>query len=156
MKVVSGSVAQTIDLGRKIAKVLTKGDIVCLFGSFGSGKTVLTKGIGWGLGLKGNNILSPSFVLVRQYNQIEPALFHFDFYRLQTPGDILSLGYEEYFYNAGITVIEWADRLKYLLPAEYLKVELFIKSNSERLLKFKAQGRHYEKLLKKLYENIRH
>lgn len=155
MKIASRSVNDTIKIGRKLAKNLEKSDIVCLIGKLGSGKTVLTKGIAAGLGIKKEKIISPTFVLIRQYRSKIP-LYHFDLYRLAAPKDILVLGYEEYFYDEGVTVIEWADRLKYLLPEEYLKIELFIKEDKLRLLKFSAFGKHYKESLKKIYEDIRH
>jgi len=148
-------VSDTIKIGKAIAKHLNKGDIVCLFGNLGAGKTVLVKGIAEGLGIKRNEIISPTFVLIHEYKRDIP-LYHFDLYRLGNPKDILGLGYEEYFFNDGITVIEWAKRLKYLLPGEFLKIELLIKTDSERLFKLRAFGRHYQELLKNIYENIRH
>ena len=154
MKIVSLSVSDTIKIGRKLAKNLEKGDIICLIGKLGSGKTVLTKGIAAGLGIKKEKIISPTFVLIRQYYSKIP-LYHFDLYRLAAPKDILFLGYEEYLYDEGVAVIEWADRLKYLLPKDYLKIELFIREDNQRMLKFSAFGKHYEESLKKIYEDIR-
>jgi tRNA threonylcarbamoyladenosine biosynthesis protein TsaE len=151
----SRGVSDTLKIGKAIAKHLNKGDIVCLFGNLGAGKTVLVKGIAEGLGIKRNKIISPTFVLIHEYKRDIP-LYHFDLYRLENPKDIFGLGYEEYFFNDGITVIEWADRLKYLLPGEFLKIELLIKTNSERLFKLRAFGRHYEELLKNIHENISH
>lgn len=156
MKIISRSINETINTGKKIAKNLRKGDIICLFGELGSGKTVLTRGIALGLGIKRNIVISPSFVLIRQYACAKAPLYHFDLYRLKAGGDILALGYEEYLYGEGITVIEWADRLKYLLPEEYLKIKLSIKTNTERLLEITAFGRHYKELLGKIYEDTRH
>src|SRR3989338_9719788 len=156
MKIISKSVNDTINIGKVIAKNLCKSDIVCLFGELGCGKTVLTKGIASGLGIKRRKVISPSFVLIRQYSTAKIPLYHFDLYRLKVIEDILALGYEEYFYDDGITVVEWADRLKYLLPEEYLKIRLSIKSDSQRLLQFSAFGRHYRELLARIHENIRH
>jgi len=156
MKITSNSVNATLKIGRIITKNLQKGDIICLFGELGSGKTVLAKGIAWGLGIKKSAVISPSFVLMRQYPGRKLPLYHFDLYRLKTPKDILGLGYQEYLYGDAVTVVEWADRLKYLLPKEYLKIELFIKTNSQRLLKFSARGLYYKQLLGKINENIRH
>lgn len=156
MQIISKSVGDTLRLGRKIAKNLQRGDIVCLFGEFGSGKTVLTKGIAAGLGIKKNAIISPSFVLMRQYYGRKLLLYHFDLYRLKAAKDILGLGYQEYLYDEAVSVIEWAERLKYLLPKEYLGVGLFIRQNSQRLFKFSAKGERYKELLGKVYENIRH
>ena len=155
MKIISKSVNDTINIGKRIAKNLKPADIICLFGELGSGKTILTKGIALGLGIKGVNVNSPSFVLMRKYLGKFP-FYHFDFYRLKIPQDILKLGYEEYLYDEAVSVIEWADRLRYLMPDEFLKIELsIIKMNSQRLLKFTARGRRYKELLEKIHEDIR-
>lgn len=154
MEIISKSVNETLSIGRNISRHLKKSDIICLFGQLGSGKTVLTKGIAKGLGVKSSMIISPSFVLIRHYPKAKIPLYHFDLYRLKTQQDILDLGYEEYFYNEAITVIEWADRLSHLLPREYLKIELFIQNGKQRLLKFSAFGRDYKKLLEEIKEDI--
>jgi tRNA threonylcarbamoyladenosine biosynthesis protein TsaE len=156
MKLKSSSVRQTLNIGRSIAGMLKPADIVCLSGELGSGKTVLVKGLAWGLGIKMNDILSPTFVLLRQYPDARIPFYHFDLYRLKSPEDILGLGYEEYLYGDGITAIEWPDRLKYLLPSDYLNIELIIEGEKTRSLKFKASGRRYLELLKEIRENIRH
>jgi len=129
-----------------IAGNLAKGDIVCLFGSLGAGKTVLVKGIAEGLGIKKREIISPTFVLLQEHRGRVP-FYHFDLYRLTNPKDILDLGYEDYLYDDAVTVIEWADRLKYLLPKECLSVELVIKGAVLRLLRISAAGSRYKQLL---------
>ncbi len=157
MKIISGSVSDTLNIGAKIARSLKKGDIICLFGELGSGKTVLTKGIASGFGLKKNDITSPSFILMRQHLGGRLPLYHFDLYRLKQPEDILALGYEEYLFGEAVSVIEWADRLKYLLPKEFLKIELIVKPGSKRQLNFTVTGKNrYRGLLKKIHETIRH
>lgn len=155
MEIISKSVNNTIRVGNLIAKNSKPKDIICLFGQLGSGKTVLTKGIAQGLGIKRGKVTSPSFVLIREYPKARLPLYHFDLYRLKAQKDILALGYEEYLYGDGVTVVEWADRLNYLLPKEFLKIELFIKENSQRLLKFKAFGKRYRELCEASYEDIR-
>lgn len=151
MQIISKSVNATIKVGRKIAKYLQKGDIVCLFGQLGAGKTVLAKGIAAGLGIDKNKVVSPTFVLVRQQTaRHNLAFYHFDFYRINSPEDILALGYEEYFFGDGVTVIEWPARLSYLLPKEYLKVKLSLLSDSQRKLELIAFGRRYKSLLQKI------
>lgn len=133
MRIVSRSIVDTLNLGRKVAKNLKEGDIVCLFGELGSGKTVLAKGIASGLGINKDKIISPTFVLMRQYaGRGNMPFYHFDFYRLKAYNDILVLGYEEYFYGRGITVIEWPERLEYLMPQEYLKIELSFRDKNSR------------------------
>ena len=156
MRIVSKSPKDTLNIGRTIARDLKKGDIICLFGELGSGKTVLTKGIAWGLGIKRRAVVSPSFVLIRQYAGVKLPLYHFDLYRLKEEKDILALGYEEYLYDEGVTVIEWADRLKSILPKEYLKIELLLRVDAQRLFKLSGVGRRYKELLEKVNEDIRH
>jgi tRNA threonylcarbamoyladenosine biosynthesis protein TsaE len=156
MQIISHSVPETIRTGKIIAKNLKPADIICLFGDLGTGKTTLVKGIAEGLGIKREKAISPTFVLIRQHHQGRLPLYHFDLYRMKSTAGILELGYEEYFYDAGVTVIEWADRLKYLLPKEFLKIELSIQKNAQRLLKFTAKGMRYKELLGKIHEDLRH
>jgi tRNA threonylcarbamoyladenosine biosynthesis protein TsaE len=156
VKVTSRSVFGTIQLGKAIARHLEKGDILCLFGQLGSGKTVLTKGIAEGLGIAAKEITSPTFVLIRQYPKAKIPLYHFDLYRVHRMQDIAALGYEEYFYGEGVTVVEWADRLRQLLPEEYLKVELSVKGESRRMIEIVAIGARYKKLLGRIHEDTRY
>jgi tRNA threonylcarbamoyladenosine biosynthesis protein TsaE len=156
MHLISRSAKETINIGKRIAKRLKHSDIICLFGELGSGKTVLAKGIAQGLGIRADRISSPSFVLIRQYLQAKIPLFHFDLYRLKNEKEILDLGYEEYFYGAGLSVIEWADRLKHLLPKEYLKIKLEVKGENKRKITLIPLGRRYRELAKLCHENIRH
>lgn len=142
---------ETFDIGKKIAFNLRKGDILCLIGSLGSGKTVLTKGIAAGLGVNKDSVISPTFVLVRQHQTKKKlGLYHFDLYRLSNINDILGLGCEEYFYGDGITVIEWADKLKCLMPKQCLKIRLSVKGKEKRMIDFTAVGSRYETLLERL------
>ena len=154
MVIQSYSVKDTLSIGKRIARHLRKGDIICLCGNLGAGKTVLTKGIAEGLGIGREKVISPSFVLIRQHIKGTLPLYHFDLYRLNQPQDILSLGYEEYLYNTGVAVIEWADKLEYLLPKEFLKVELTFKDESQRMMKFIPVGRRYNELMEKVHEDI--
>lgn len=157
MKIISHGIVETLKTGRIIAKNLKKGDVICLFGELGAGKTVLVKGIAQGLKIKKDKIISPTFVLLRQYLKSRIPLYHFDLYRLKDPRDIFNLGYEEYFYGDGITVIEWADRLRYpLLPKEYLKISLEIKGEKKRKIEIVPSGKRYKDLLEGISENLRH
>lgn len=154
MKITTHSSKETIAIGKKIAKYLQKGDIICLYGELGTGKTVLAKGIACGLGIKENEIISPTFVLIRKHLGKKLDFFHFDLYRLSSPKDIIGLGYEEYLYDDGITVIEWADRLRHLLPEEFLKIKLTISGDKLRLLEFSGFGKRYKELLKKIFISL--
>lgn len=155
MEKLSSSANQTLKLGRIISKHLQAKDIICLQGELGTGKTVLTKGIAEGLGVEKTKVTSSSFVLIRQHLEGRLPLYHFDLYRLSAGQDIALLGYEEYFYGEGVSVIEWADRLNTLMPKEYLMVKLSYGLLRNRVLKFSAVGRRYIKLLKEISEDIK-
>ena len=155
MEIISDSGRKTLNIGKFIARNLEKGDIVCLFGELGSGKTVLTKGISSGLGVRQESVTSPTFVLIRQYEARIPV-FHFDLYRLVCSEDIQDLGYEEYLFGDGIAIIEWADRLGKLLPREFLRIQLEVAGDKKRKLKISARGARYKKIMEKLRENFSH
>ena len=156
MKIISNSARETKNFGRRLAKVLRKGDILCLFGEFGSGKTVFTKGIALGFAVKEKKVISPSFVLLREYKvklcgeKEKTYLYHFDFYRLENIKAILDMGYEEFIYSDAVSVIEWADRLGKYLPKDYLEVKLSVKGQNQRLIELKAYGKNSRNLLNKL------
>ena len=153
MKIISQSVKETLNLGRLIAGHLGAGDIICLKGELGSGKTVFTKGLAEGLGVNKAKVTSSSFILIRRHLEGKIPLYHFDLYRLKEPGDIAAVGYEEYFYDEGVVVIEWAQNLDYLMPKEHLMVELSYRGENKRMLKFSATAARYKKLLKVLNES---
>ncbi len=155
MEKLSTSVNQTLKIGKLIARNLHGGEIILLSGTLGSGKTILAKGIAQGLGINKDNVISPTFVLLRVH-QGKHLLQHFDLYRLRTVEDIFALGYEEYFYSQAVTIIEWPERLKFLKPGEFLKIKLSTKAKNKRSLKFTAKGRRHKELLEKIHENTRH
>jgi tRNA threonylcarbamoyladenosine biosynthesis protein TsaE len=153
LRIISRSETETMNLGARLVRCLKPGMIVCLFGELGAGKTILVKGMAGGLGISKDRVISPSFVLIREYLPVRKSrsripLYHLDLFRLNNPKDILGLGYEEYLYVQGICVIEWAQRMVKLLPAEYLKIELKIKGKTKRLIKLIANGKEYHKILK--------
>jgi tRNA threonylcarbamoyladenosine biosynthesis protein TsaE len=150
MKITSTSYSQTLKIGRALARKIKPGDIICLSGDLGSGKTALTKGIASALGADINDVISPTFTLLNQYMDASPVVYHFDLYRLLTIKEISDLGYEEYFYGRGVCIIEWADKLKCLLPKEYLEVKLSVKGQNSRQLEFSAYGSRYLKLFDKM------
>ncbi|MBU1125788.1 MAG: tRNA (adenosine(37)-N6)-threonylcarbamoyltransferase complex ATPase subunit type 1 TsaE [Candidatus Omnitrophica bacterium] len=150
MKIISHSVKDTLRIGRRIARHLKGGEIICLHGELGAGKTVLVKGIAEGLGIKADAVMSPTFILIRVHTSGKFPLYHADLYRLRHIQEVMDLGYEEYLYGKGITVIEWADRLGNLLPTQYFKIELMHRGNSQRALCFSACGHAYERILSDL------
>jgi len=129
---ISRSVKETLYLGEKFAKRLKKGDFVALIGDLGAGKTVLTKGIAKGLGVKNAcYVNSPTFVIIKEYKGVMP-LYHFDLYRLDHPGMLDAENFEEYFYGDGITVVEWADKVKKLLPKNRWEIRMSVAGEEKR------------------------
>jgi len=145
----SESEENTKILGKKISQVLHRGDIVCLFGDLGSGKTTLVKGMAQGLKIRPATVHSPTFVMMNIYEGKMP-LFHWDLYRIKNTKEISSLGFEEFLYDDGISVIEWADKLKTLVPEEHLRVELTHRGINQRSITLKAVGGKYEQVLRQL------
>ena len=109
--------------GLQLASHLKPGSVLGLIGGLGAGKTTLTKYIGEALGVR-DRILSPSFTIINEYLGEKMPLYHMDLYRLSNPLEILDLGGEEYFYGDGVTVIEWADLIKEILPQDTIYVEI--------------------------------
>ena len=123
---------RTESLGTVLGKIAEPGDIITLAGTLGAGKTALTQFIGRGLGIDPRiYITSPTFSLLHEYQGRIP-LYHMDLYRLGSEEEIESLGFPEYFYGHGLTVIEWPERLGSLMPAERLHVELVISGENSR------------------------
>lgn len=148
MRLITNSAQETIKLGEQLGRHLKVGDVLGLIGELGSGKTTLVKGIAQGIGVKEKEqVASPSFVLIKEYPGRVP-LFHFDLYRLNNLEDIEHLGVEEYLFNQGVCVIEWAEKMKMLLP-DYLQINLSVKGENKRELKFLAHEKRYEVLLRR-------
>ena len=147
-EIITASAKETIRLGERLARDTSVGDIFALIGELGTGKTILVKGIARGLGVK-EEVNSPSYVLIKEYEGRLP-LYHFDLYRLNSLSEIEAIGYEEYFYGKGLTVIEWAERLGPLLPPEHLLIELEGIDSRHRRIRFSAVGKRYERIIRAL------
>ncbi len=133
---VSTSARQTRKLGETIASNIKPGDIICLVGELGAGKTCLAQGIARGLGIDGY-VNSPSFTLLNEYNGRIP-MYHFDLYRIESFSEEDIAAYREYFYGSGVSVVEWADKMSSTLSHEYLKVELHHAGNTRRRIILKT------------------
>ncbi|MFZ5764771.1 MAG: tRNA (adenosine(37)-N6)-threonylcarbamoyltransferase complex ATPase subunit type 1 TsaE [Thermodesulfobacteriota bacterium] len=132
--------AETLHFGRHLGRTARPGDIFTLSGDLGAGKTTLTQAIGKGLEVPQDQyITSPTFSLLHEYDGHIP-LYHMDLYRLGGPEEIEDLGFEEYLYGKGLTVIEWPDRLGYLLPVHRLAIELTMISPTTRSARLTAHG----------------
>lgn len=127
--------SDTKQFGLNLAKDLKKGDIVALIGDLGTGKTTLTKYIGEGLGIT-EMITSPTFTIIQEYYSGKLPLYHFDVYRINDTEEMLELGYEEYFYGDGITIIEWADQIMEIIPEQAIVINIdYGKTPDERVYK---------------------
>jgi tRNA threonylcarbamoyladenosine biosynthesis protein TsaE len=121
---ISKSAEETIAAGRAYGRDARKGDLFALTGDLGAGKTQFVKGFVAGMESKAD-VTSPTFVLVHEYRGGRLPVYHFDFYRLENRDALLSLGFDEYIYGDGVSVIEWADRYSDLIPghAKWLSFE---------------------------------
>ena len=119
MYIKTNSEKETIELGKRIAKNLQKGTVIVLTGDLGSGKTKLTEGILTYFGLQ-DEISSPTFTIVNEYNTEKLDIFHFDVYRLTEIDEFIAIGGEEYF-ERGASIIEWGEIIEELLPKDYIK-----------------------------------
>jgi tRNA threonylcarbamoyladenosine biosynthesis protein TsaE len=146
LQVVSRNSADTEMLGESVGRHLQAGDIVCLYGELGSGKTVLTKGIARGLEVTPERVVrSPSFVLMHRYQGRVPV-YHADLYRLDGPADIEDVGLRECLGGDGVAVIEWADKLDALLPVERLEIAIAHRTEETRLITITPRGGRYRQL----------
>jgi len=144
--VITSSTEQTEEVGRVLGTMLEAGDLVCLFGDLGAGKTHFSYGVARGLQVQDQYITSPTFTFVNEYQGRIP-LYHIDLYRLKDPSELESIGFEEYLDSDGATVIEWAERAEEELPDEKLNVYISDVSENSRELGFFAEGERYERLL---------
>ena len=147
-ELISHSPDETQKLGTRIGKLTMPGDILLLVGGLGTGKTCLTQGIAWGLGIK-EYALSPSFVVIRELCGRLP-LYHIDLYRLDRIEEIADLGLDDYLYGNGICVVEWAEKGLSLLPLEHLLIQISYLADTKRHFKLKPSGQRYLKMVNQL------
>ena len=134
----TSSYEETLCLGEGFARLLKRGDTVCLFGDLGTGKTAFVKGMAKGLKISPHHVHSPTFTLMNIYEGKIP-LYHFDLYRIAAL-DLYGLGYEEFFYGQGIAAVEWSERLEALIPKELWEVTLEHAGDDKRKVRITARG----------------
>lgn len=124
MIIESFSAEDTYAIGKKLGESAKKGQIFCLNGDLGTGKTVFTQGFAFGLGIT-EPISSPTFTIVQIYEEGRLPLYHFDVYRIADLSEMDEIGYEDCFYGEGVCLIEWAEMIKELLPEDvtYITIE---------------------------------
>ncbi|RLD00063.1 MAG: tRNA (adenosine(37)-N6)-threonylcarbamoyltransferase complex ATPase subunit type 1 TsaE [Chloroflexi bacterium] len=150
LEFVSRSPDQTQRLGARLGALLRGGDVVCLEGPLGAGKTCLAQGIGRGWGVS-QPLVSPTFVLVREYARADGLvrLYHVDLYRISGAEETFGLGVDEFLGDArAICVVEWAERARALMPPEYLWIELDLVNQTRRAMCFTARGERHTALLR--------
>ena len=154
LTIITKNPEETKNLGKDVSKLVKPGDILAFYGELGAGKTCFIQGISLGLKVK-DYVTSPSFTIINEYQGKIP-IYHFDLFRLNAE-EIFELGYEEYFYGEGLTVIEWAEKIEQFLPKEHLKIDIKFKDLYERKISFISQGDRFDKLLKEIsrIENFR-
>jgi tRNA threonylcarbamoyladenosine biosynthesis protein TsaE len=157
IRVITNSSKQTENFGKLLGNKLQEGDVIALYGELGTGKTTLTRGIAKGLGVKNLDfVISPSFVLIREYTGRLP-LYHIDLYRIRQPLEAEAMGIEEYISSGGVCVIEWAERVKEILPKQRIDIILDYKDEgiekshyNKRSLKINMLGKRYRGIVKSL------
>ncbi len=147
-KIISKNIDDTMNIAQKLAKHLKCSDIIVLTGNLGTGKTYFTKGI-----LKHfiqiDEVSSPTFTIVNEYSS-NPIIYHFDVYRLENTDEFINIGGEEYFQN-GICIIEWGERISDVLPKEFLQIKFEMIDENTRCLEFIPYGQKYENYIKEAY-----
>ncbi len=112
---------ETYELAAQIGRKADAGDVICLIGDLGTGKTVFSQGLAAGVGVT-DVVNSPTFTIVQVYESGRLPLYHFDVYRIGDPEEMYEVGYEEYVYGDGVCLIEWADLIEDILPKTYTRV----------------------------------
>ena len=130
----SYSAQETTELGKKLGQQAKPGEVYTLVGDLGVGKTVLTQGIAEGLGIT-EAICSPTFTIVQVYEEGRMPFYHFDVYCIGDIEEMDEIGYEDYFYGEGLTMIEWANLIEEILPAK--RKEITIEKDLEKGFDFR-------------------
>ncbi|NIL97690.1 MAG: tRNA (adenosine(37)-N6)-threonylcarbamoyltransferase complex ATPase subunit type 1 TsaE [Planctomycetales bacterium] len=143
--------ADTCRLGEALAQALPSGTVVGLIGPLGAGKTRLVQAVAQALGVDVRDVVSPTFVMIREYQGQRPV-YHFDAYRLSDLDEFFELGPGEYFHGAGLTFVEWADRVTEALPDQRLEIEITVTGESTREMQLRAWGTPLESALHAIAE----
>lgn len=133
IQIASESVEETHRLARHIAESMEGGEVLCLQGELGSGKTSFVKGMAPHFGIKSEEIQSPTFTLIHEYSRTDYLpLYHMDCYRLENETQALEIGIEDYFYSSGVSVVEWPERISSLIPEEAAWIRIDILDRETR------------------------
>ena len=152
MIITVNNLKDTEKLGKTIASCIEKGTVICLDGDLGVGKTALTQFIAKEFGVK-EYIVSTTFTIIKEYNGKLP-FYHMDVYRINSEDDMYDLGYDEYIYSEGVTIIEWSHLIEGILPEERVNIDINRIDDDKRRINITGKGSVYERLTEELkYEN---
>jgi tRNA threonylcarbamoyladenosine biosynthesis protein TsaE len=124
---------ETLQFGKELARRIDKGDVLCISGDMGAGKTHLIKGIAEGFGIDPTKVNSPTFTLVNEYKG-HIKLFHFDLFRVKNEKELLEIGLEEYLYGDGVCLIEWPEKMETLIPENAVNVKISKLGSQTRMI----------------------
>lgn len=151
---ISSSTDQTVRLGVRLGEFMQPGDMICIYGDLGAGKTALSRGVGrgWGTALR---VTSPTFTIINEYPRPKDGavLYHLDCYRLETEMDVESVGLDDIFYGQGAVIIEWPDHIESWLVEDRLVIYIKYLNDTRRTMQFKAIGPRSEQLLNDFKRN---
>ena len=139
------SIDETTSIGQRLGQLLMPGDVICLTGDLGTGKTHITKEIAKGLNID-DIITSPTFTIVNEYDSGRLKMNHFDVYRVNDPDEIYAIGFDDYIFSEAVSIIEWANYIEDILPNEYLHIHIskdLSKDEDYRKITFTNYGDRY-------------
>lgn len=142
IEVLAKNEEQTMAIGQKLAQSMVVPQVVSLVGDLGAGKTTFAKGFAKGLGIS-KMVTSPTFTILNEYLEGKTKMYHFDMYRLESEEEARAVGFETYFDLSsldGITIVEWAENTKGILPKSYLRVTIEKVSDEERKITIEQIG----------------
>ena len=143
----------TENFGRLLGALAADGDVYCLSGDLGAGKTLMSKGVCQAVGVEEEDVVSPTFALMNIYNGKIMEVRHFDLYRLDSPEELADIGFYEYVGGEGVSLIEWGDLFQSELPPEYLQVNLTIVPEG-RIVELIPIGLRYEAISKEVLRYV--
>ncbi len=144
MKIKVNNLQDTEKIGKIISRCLEKGTVLCLDGDLGAGKTAITQFIAKEFGVK-EYITSPTFNIIKEYEGRLP-FYHMDVYRIESEDDMYDLGYDEYIYSEGVTVIEWSENIRTILPDERIDIKIDRIDDNKRIMTIEGKGVVMKKL----------
>jgi tRNA threonylcarbamoyladenosine biosynthesis protein TsaE len=153
LELTSDSPEQTQRIGERLGQLARAGDLFCLEGDLGSGKTCFVQGLGRGLGVP-TSIHSPTFILANEHRGGRLPLFHLDVYRMRGADEAIGIGLDDYLAGDGVCVIEWAEKIRAALPDEHVWITFHHLSENQRGLQIKVLGAQYAELLARLERDV--